>query len=190
MRFDEHYLTEENIIDSENIDEIFNFIFTQPIKYKILTKNLYEDKIYDKGFDTAVNSTIMLKFYLKYLRDHKKTSSIFHVPERINYQIYDKLNDVLKYGQSCDFEDEWKKTFHKGYIFTIFSGLMYETYLGDKIFKYASIHNEINNLKVPTSCEEYFTIFEEILYNKDNKIRHAIFFADTIPFVKTLESYI
>lgn len=186
MRF-ETYFKENNIIDSDNADEVFSFIKSQPVKYKILSKNIYIDKIYDNGFDTAINNTVILKFYLEQLRKNKKTSSIIYVPEKIDYKVYDKLNDILKFGETCEFKEDYVKKFNRLYIFTIFAGLLYETYFGDKILTYASLHDEINKLKIPTSCEEYFKVFDE-LYNKDGKIRHAIFFADTVPVIRTIES--
>jgi hypothetical protein len=184
------YYFKENISDNDNVDEIFNFLFNQPVKYKILNKNIYNgNKIYDNGFDTAVNSTIILKFYLKYLKNHKKTTSIFHIPKNIDYKVYDKLNDILKFGQNCKM-DASTKYFHMGYIITLFCGLLYETYINDKILRYASLHDEINNLIVPDSCENYIKLFDEVLFNKNGNIRKAIFYAGTVPFIGTLENYV
>jgi len=195
-----------DISQSNNPDEIFNYIKSLPGKFTLSTRWGESGKLFSDGLNTALNNCPITGFYLAYLRRNKKTTKVLPIPE-INSAPYNKSYDLLKitidYQGKLEpidhtqpkFFSDWTKNDHNDlnlkllYIkcFQIMAALLYEDYFNIK-FRY-NMHDTINNeINLPKDENEFWKLYE-LINNKESKINYILFFADSIPIIRTIERY-
>lgn len=200
-------ITLNQVLNTRNVDDVFNYIKNMPIKYKLSVKYIIGQTLFEDGFKTAINNSRLVNFYFKYLKKLNKTTSIINIPDNIDYSVYDKLRDLIiilnkfENGRNYqDFEDKSKSLLEqpetysflldllliKSVCFQTFNLLLYEDYFG-YIFKH-NTHNIIRNLILPKSEEEFKEI-HNTFYNKESEIRYNLFFADCVNIIGLIEKY-
>lgn len=179
----------QNIISSNNPDEIFGFIKSLPEKYKLSTKIGDSFKLYEDGLKTAINNSQIAIFYLAYLRKQKKSSTVLPIPANIESHTYNKIHELIRMIDSSTLESnvgDLNTKLFRAMCFHVLQYLLYEDYFGS-IFK-QNFHKIVEEIQLPNTTKELQELFLEF-NNKDGKIRHTLFFGDTIPVVKTIKSY-
>ena len=162
-----------------NPDEIFKLIRSMPNKYRLKTKYGDNLKLYETGIDTALNNGMITKFYLQYLRNNKKTTIILPTPN-LNPEPYEKLNELINlYGD--------ENHLFKMKCFQMMNILLYEDYFNID-FRYGNGHEIIENLNLPRDEKEFYEL-NDFFNNKEGAIRHILFFADSNPIVRLIETY-
>ena len=201
--------TNENLdidfsLSSGNVDKIINFIKSLPNRYKLKTRFVDSLNLYDNGVDTALNSSRIVSFYLKYHKNNKTTTTILPTPE-LNSELYNKLNDLIKLCDLYYVEEEKsdkpkslmrisdidKKSLNirlfKAMCHQMMNALLYEDYFSVD-FRYGNAHNIISDMILPQNEDEFFQLFDN-WNNRESKVRGLLFYADAVPIVSTIEKY-
>jgi hypothetical protein len=205
--FKERLLKENysNLNTSEtDVQKIFDFIQSQPIKYKLNTKYGESFKLYENGIDTALNNSIITHFYLKYLRNNKKSTTILPTPP-LDIKLYDKLNNLIKLcdvysveedksdkpKSLMDMSDNDKKSLQNRLLrancFQMMNILLYEDYFNVD-FRYGNGHKIIRELTLPKNENDFYELYNK-WNDKNGELRHILFYADVIPIVSAIEKY-
>lgn len=190
---------------SENvIGYIFDMIKNMPAKYKLQTKEGDKfDKLYSDGISTAINNSMVTRFYLKYLKNQKKTTSIMPGP-RLNPTTYDKLNNLIiaidkfhvpyeSSGSTSLLNMSEKETWDMNYkllramCFQMMNMLIYGEYF-DIDFFYGDPHKIVNELNLPQKEEDLREIYNQ-WSNKEGEVRLLLFRADSNDIIRTIENY-
>jgi hypothetical protein len=198
-------LLREQLDNIETKEDIFNYLRSLPKKFKIQTKyGYYPIKIYDDGFSTAINYNPITKLYLDIFRAQKKTTTLMPIPDNIDVKPYNILNDIIKAVQKFPVEVDNDKTIQIGNMtkeqqrkldnglvtalcHQLMCALLYEDYFNTD-FSRGNVHKEVQKLNVPQT-EEDITVLSNQLKNKESVIRHILFFADTDPIIRLIESH-
>lgn len=191
-------------ISSGNVDKIINFIKQLPNKYKLKTIFVDSLNLYDNGIDTALNSSRIASFYLKYHKNNKTSTTIIPTPE-LNSELYNKLNDLIKLCNLYYIEEEKsdepksltnisdrdKKSLNvrlfKAMCHQMMNCLLYEDYFNVD-FRYGNAHKAVNNMVLPKNENEFYQLFNE-WNDRNSDIRGMLFYADVVPVVLTIEKY-
>lgn len=179
----------DDISQSRNPDEIFKYIESLSNKFKRekRTHTPISFVKYKDGLTTALNTSTIATFYVKYLKVHSKSSILLPIPANIDIKPYDTLFDIIKWCESDNTNELNISLFH-AMCFQMMNVLLYEDYFKIK-FKSGNAHLLINSVKVPTTIQEFNDLFVQF-NDKYGDFRHILFFADSVPVVKTIENFI
>jgi len=186
------------------ISYIFDMIKNMPVKYRLQTKEGDRfDKLYSDGISTAINNSMVTRFFLKYLKNQKKTTILMPGP-KLNPMTYDKLNNLIVVIDKTHvpFEREEstsllnmseKETWDMNYklfrsmCFQMMNMLIYDDYFHID-FLYGNPHKIVNDIKFPNTEEELRELYNE-WSNKEGQVRLTLFRADSIDVIRTIENY-
>ena len=160
----------------------------QPVKYKLSTRYGDFQKIYGNGFQTAINNASITKFYLKYLRNKKKTSTIINIPENINLNFYEKIFKILKQIELNGNDSSINVL--KSICFRLMDGLLYEDYFGNLRTNRKSFHDCVDEMPDLSSNDEQSLIrLYEIISNRNSDFAVTSLLANNVEILKTIEHY-
>ncbi len=185
------------------LEYIFDLIKVMPMKYKLQTKYGDSFKLYPDGISTAINNSMITRFYLKILKNKGKTTTIMPGP-KLNPATYDKLNELIKiidnYHKPVEQKDstsilnmpdnerlELNNRLFRAQCFQMMNLLLYEEYF-DVYPLRRDPHEIINDLKLPQNEEEFLQLFEE-WNNKEGEVRLLLFRADSVDIIRAIENY-
>lgn len=188
-------------------DEIFLYIKSLPIKYKIGNIKPWGIKIGTDGFDSALKNSSICYFYLMYLHNHKKKSIILNIPQIKNKELYNKLQPILlwtnKHLSGYDTENKsWysndEKT-ERRFSFTklemslfqriclhIWNWMIFKEYFGDMIHLKYDIFQLVSNYNIdPNNYKKLYDEWTE----KNGDTNVTLFFANVDTITHTITHY-
>jgi len=115
----------------------------------------------------------------KYYNNKKKRKSILPTPS-LSVELYEKLNNLIMLG------DEYDNLLFKMNCFQLMNLLLYVDYFNVD-FRFADVRKIIQNIIPPKNKKEFDDLFN-LFNNKDGKIRTVLFYADSTPIVRMIET--